>query len=137
MKKIGLIIVGTGVIIATGGLIYYLYRQYQMSKLFVPIPENPSPPRIIPGKLDAEETLSQCVIQSMEAILSYYNIGAQLKESNNHELKKELQAKSLFCNLFLVEGTLQNIEDEVCARLGWNIDDYYKEIARLKKLGYE
>ena len=136
MKKVGLLVMGTGIAIAIGSLAYYLYKQYQRKKALMSYEGNEEE-ELMPEKADVKEVMTQSLIEGMDVILRYQQLGIQLKSAESRnipELKKGMREKRKVVRVNIVGEALKIIEKSVCKRLDWDIKDYYIEIARKEML---
>jgi len=127
---------GTGIAIAIGSLAYYLYKQYQRKKALMSYEGNEEE-ELMPEKADVKEVMTQSLIEGMDVILRYQQLGIQLKSAESRnipELKKGMREKRKVVRVNIVGEALKIIEKSVCKRLDWDIKDYYIEIARKEML---
>lgn len=133
MKKLRWPLIGIGTAATVGLASYLIYRKLRPSK---------SPPRKrgesskkkegSKPKVDITEALALCLLESMPVYMSFAKqgrkISAKPKETTlklTQNLRKERKSR-----LTVVDGAVQQVEREVCRRTGWDIHEYYEEIAR-------
>ena len=95
-----------GVIAMASGIGYYAYK-----KLKVEYALNTT-------RLDAAKVLAQSIIESMDIVMNFHKLSHESQGKQNKRLGRELQS------------IMKNIEEKVCARTGWQLEEYYKEIVR-------